>query len=63
VLAAARSFLHSQVRSMVGSLVHVGEGKWSGGDLVRALAAKDRTACGQVAPPEGLYLVRVDYPE
>ena len=61
VRASARSFLHSQVRSMVGSLVHVGEGKWTGDDLARALAARDRTACGQVAPPDGLYLIKVDY--
>jgi tRNA pseudouridine38-40 synthase len=61
ILAMARSFLHHQVRSMVGSLVHVGEGKWSGDDLVAALAACDRSACGQVAPPQGLYLVRVEY--
>jgi tRNA pseudouridine38-40 synthase len=61
VTASARSFLHHQVRSMVGSLVHVGEGKWSGGDLAAALAARDRSACGQVAPPHGLYLVRVEY--
>jgi tRNA pseudouridine38-40 synthase len=61
VTAAARSFLQHQVRSMVGSLVHVGEGKWSGDDLAAALAARDRTRCGQVAPPHGLYLVRVDY--
>ena len=61
IRAVARSFLHHQVRSMVGSLVHVGEGKWSGDDLAAALAARDRTACGQVAPPQGLYLVRVDY--
>ena len=61
VLASARSFLHNQVRSMVGSLVMVGEGKWSGEDLQRALDARDRTACGQVAPPDGLYLMRVDY--
>jgi tRNA pseudouridine38-40 synthase len=61
VTASARSFLQHQVRSMVGSLVHVGEGKWSVDDLVAALAARDRTACGQVAPPHGLYLVRVDY--
>jgi tRNA pseudouridine38-40 synthase len=61
VTAAARSFLQHQVRSMVGSLIHVGEGKWSVGDLTKALAARDRTACGQVAPPHGLYLVRVDY--
>jgi tRNA pseudouridine38-40 synthase len=61
VVAVARSFLHNQVRSMVGSLVHVGEGKWSADDLTAALAARDRTACGQVAPPQGLYLVRVEY--
>jgi tRNA pseudouridine38-40 synthase len=61
VTAIARSFLHNQVRSMVGSLVHVGEGKWSADDLAAALAARDRTACGQVAPPQGLYLVRVEY--
>jgi tRNA pseudouridine38-40 synthase len=59
--ASARSFLHSQVRSMVGSLVAVGEGRWSGDDLSAALAARDRAACAPVAPPEGLYLVRVDY--
>ena len=61
ITAMARSFLHNQVRSMVGSLIHVGEGKWSAADLSAALAARDRTACGQVAPPQGLYLVRVEY--
>jgi tRNA pseudouridine38-40 synthase len=61
VTASARSFLQHQVRSMVGSLVHVGEGKWSADDLSAALTARDRAACGQVAPPHGLYLVRVDY--
>jgi tRNA pseudouridine38-40 synthase len=61
VRASARSFLHNQVRSMVGSLVYVGEGKWSADDLSRALAARDRTACGLVAPPDGLYLMQVDY--
>jgi tRNA pseudouridine38-40 synthase len=61
VVAVARSFLHNQVRSMVGSLAMVGEGRWSAGDLAAALAARDRAACGPVAPPEGLYLVRVDY--
>jgi tRNA pseudouridine38-40 synthase len=61
VRASARSFLHNQVRSMVGSLVNVGEGKWSADDLTRALDARDRTACGQVAPPDGLYLMQVDY--
>ena len=59
--ASARSFLHTQVRSMVGSLALVGEGRWSADDLARALAARDRVACGPVAPPDGLYLVRVDY--
>jgi tRNA pseudouridine38-40 synthase len=61
VTAAARSFLQHQVRSIVGSLVHVGDGKWSADDLSAALAARDRARCGQVAPPHGLYLVRVDY--
>ncbi len=61
VTASARSFLHHQVRSMVGSLVHVGEGKWSAEDLAAALAARDRTRCGQVASPQGLYLVWVEY--
>lgn len=61
VHAAARSFLHHQVRSMVGSLVAVGDGRWSAADLAAALAARDRSACGPVAPPDGLYLVGVDY--
>ena len=61
VQASARSFLHHQVRSMVGSLVHVGEGKWSSADLAGALSVRDRAACGQVAPPYGLYLVCVEY--
>jgi tRNA pseudouridine38-40 synthase len=61
IRASARSFLHHQVRSMVGSLAWVGEGKWSADDLGAALAARDRAACGQVAPAEGLYLVSVDY--
>jgi tRNA pseudouridine38-40 synthase len=61
VTASARSFLQHQVRSMVGSLMHVGEGKWSADDLSAALAVRNRAACGQVAPPHGLYLVRVDY--
>ena len=61
ILTSARSFLHSQVRSMVGSLVWVGEGRWSADDLAAALAARNRAACGPVAPPEGLYLVRVEY--
>jgi len=61
ISASARSFLHNQVRSMVGSLVFVGEGKWNADDLSRALEARNRAACGPVAPPEGLYLMRVDY--
>ncbi|TMJ54143.1 MAG: tRNA pseudouridine(38-40) synthase TruA [Alphaproteobacteria bacterium] len=61
ILTSARSFLHSQVRSMVGSLVWVGEGRWSADDLAAALAARNRAACGPVAPPQGLYLVRVEY--
>ena len=61
IVTSARSFLHSQVRSMVGSLVWVGEGRWSGDDLAAALAARNRAACGPVAPPDGLYLVRVEY--
>jgi tRNA pseudouridine38-40 synthase len=59
--ASARSFLHSQVRSLVGSLKLVGEGRWTRVDLRRALDARDRSACGPVAPASGLYLMRVDY--
>jgi tRNA pseudouridine38-40 synthase len=61
IVTSARSFLHSQVRSMVGSLVWVGEGRWSADDLAAALAARNRAACGPVAPPDGLYLMRVEY--
>jgi tRNA pseudouridine38-40 synthase len=61
VLTSARSYLHSQVRSMVGSLVWVGQGRWSADDLAAALAARSRAACGVVAPPDGLYLVKVEY--
>jgi len=61
VVAAARSFLHSQVRSMVGALALVGEGKWTADDVAIALAKRDRAACAPVAPPDGLYLARVDY--
>jgi tRNA pseudouridine38-40 synthase len=57
----ARSFLHRQVRSMTGSLVEVGAGRWSPDDLNAALAARDRQACGPVAPPDGLYLTGVGY--
>jgi tRNA pseudouridine38-40 synthase len=60
---AALSFLHRQVRSMVGSLVEVGLGNWRASDLREALEAADRSRCGQVAPACGLYLQRVDYPE
>jgi tRNA pseudouridine38-40 synthase len=60
--ASARSFLHNQVRSMVGSLKMVGDGKWPVSGMASALAAKDRAACGPVAPARGLYLVKVDYP-
>ena len=58
---SARSFLHHQVRSFTGTLKLVGEGKWTVRDVADALAAKDRARCGPVAPPDGLYLVRVDY--
>lgn len=61
IRASARSFLHNQVRSMVGSLKRVGEGGWSADDLEAALVAADRARCGPVAPPDGLYLTRVDY--
>lgn len=59
--AEARSFLHHQVRSMVGSLKLVGEGKWPPLKMRKALEVKDRAACGVVAPPNGLYLVSVSY--
>jgi len=59
--ASARSFLHHQIRSFAGTLKLVGEGKWTTRDVADALAAKDRTRCGPVSPPDGLYLVRVDY--
>ena len=62
VRASARSFLHNQVRSMVGSLKRVGDGGWTEADLKAALEACDRAACGQVAPPDGLFLIGVDYP-
>jgi tRNA pseudouridine38-40 synthase len=59
----ARSFLHNQVRSIVGTLERVGSGAWTPDDVARALAAADRAACGPVAPPDGLYLTGVGYPE
>jgi len=62
VFASARSFLHHQVRSMVGCLALVGQGKWSADDLQAALEARDRTRLGLNAPPDGLYFRRADYP-
>ncbi|MBY0281066.1 MAG: tRNA pseudouridine(38-40) synthase TruA [Alphaproteobacteria bacterium] len=57
----ARSFLHNQVRIMMGTLKRIGEGKWSPADLLRILEAKDRTIAGPTAPPHGLYLIDVGY--
>jgi len=62
VRASARSFLHHQVRSMVGCLALVGEGKWTAADLRDALEARDRTRLGLNAPSDGLFFVRADYP-
>lgn len=59
----ARSFLHNQVRSFVGTLERVGAGAWSPDDVRAALQAQDRAACGPVCPPQGLYLAGVRYPE
>ncbi len=59
--AHARSFLHNQVRIIVGTLRLVGEGKWSSADVEEALAARDRSRAGPTAPPDGLFLTRVDY--
>lgn len=61
VNARAQSFLHHQVRNMVGTLKLVGEGKWTRADVAAALAARDRSAAGPTAPPEGLYLTEVWY--
>lgn len=61
IIVEARSFLHHQVRSMVGSLKLVGDGKWPIEEIGNALRARDRTRCGPVAPPTGLYLTQVDY--
>ena len=61
VAARARSFLHHQVRNVVGTLKLVGEGKWTKEDVARALAARDRSAAGPTAPAEGLYLTDVWY--
>ena len=63
ITAKARSFLHRMVRSIVGSLAEVGVDKWDAEDISMALAAKDRRECGPVAPPDGLYLVKVGYPK
>jgi tRNA pseudouridine38-40 synthase len=59
----ARSFLHNQVRSIAGTLERVGAGAWAPEDVARALAARDRAACGPVAPPQGLCMTGVGYPE
>ena len=59
---SARSFLHNQVRSFVGTLERVGAGAWRPEDVAAALAARSRAACGPVCPPQGLYLRQVDYP-
>lgn len=61
IVTSARSFLHNQVRSMAGSLEHVGSGRWRPEALFDALQARNRARCGQVAPPQGLYLTGVDY--
>ena len=63
ITASARSFMHNQVRSMVGSLKMVGEGKWPIEKMRDVLEGKDRAACGPVAPAHGLYFSRVDYPD
>ncbi|GGK22856.1 tRNA pseudouridine(38-40) synthase TruA [Salinarimonas ramus] len=63
VRASSRSFLHNQVRSMVGTIVLAGIGRWTTEDVAAALAARDRTRCGALAPPHGLYFVGVDYAE
>ncbi len=59
----ARSFLHNQVRSIVGTLERVGAGNWAPDDVKTALDARDRAACGPVSPPQGLYLAGVEYPD
>ncbi|KOF19897.1 pseudouridine synthase [Ensifer adhaerens] len=61
IRATAQSFLHNQIRSFAGSLKLVGEGKWTPDELQAALEARDRKACGPVAPPDGLYFMQVDY--
>lgn len=63
IRATAQSFLHNQIRSFAGTLKMAGEGKWTPDDVQAALEARDRKACGPVAPPEGLYFMQVDYPD
>ena len=62
IRASAQSFLHNQIRSFAGTLKLAGEGKMTPDDVREALDARDRAACGPVAPPEGLYFLKVDYP-
>lgn len=61
IRASAQSFLHNQIRSFAGTLKLAGEGKWTPDDVTAALEARDRTRCGPVAPPWGLYFLKVDY--
>ncbi len=61
IRATAQSFLHNQIRSFAGTLKLAGEGRWNADDVSAALSARDRAACGPVAPPEGLYFMAVDY--
>jgi tRNA pseudouridine38-40 synthase len=63
IRATAQSFLHNQIRSLAGTLKMAGQGKMTPSDVRAALEARDRKACGPVAPPEGLYFMQVDYPE
>ena len=62
IRASAQSFLHNQIRSFAGTLKLAGEGRMTADDVQAALEARDRAACGPVAPPEGLFFLRVDYP-
>jgi tRNA pseudouridine38-40 synthase len=61
ITTRGRSFLHHQVRNFVGTLKYVGEGKWNAADVKRVLEARDRSAAGPTAPPDGLYLTHVRY--